>query len=257
MKSIIVVAWHNPEQKEKFCEAWGILAGDERVHFEQDKDRSGCAKTKNRGVAAALRKGPGTIIILDDDCFPLSEREPEPLHRFIHRHMDALEPQEVEMYEQVTDPPSRGTPYFTRTRTMPVAGSMGFWEHVGDYDAPGQLVHGATCPMTFKKAPIFGKYFPLSGMNLAFRVGWAKHVEFVDLPRWDDIFMGYVWQRVAYQLGFCFNLGGPVVRHSRQSNVWENLKDEAKYMEANETLWRDIAECPSSTPSELKKLIPQ
>lgn len=53
-----------------------------------------------------------------------------------------------------------------------------------------------------------------------------------------------------------FNLGGPVVRHSRQSNVWRNLELEAVHAEANDTLWRRIAEYPSRNYETLRKLLP-
>ena len=38
----------------------------------------------------------------------------------------------------------------------------------------------------------------------------------------------------------CFSLAGPLVRHSRQSNVWQNLRDEAENLERNETIWQAI-----------------
>ena len=157
----------------------------------------------------------------------------------------------------VTNPPSRGTPYHCRTLKMPVAASMGFWTNIGDYDAPAQLVLGPATPMTFDRRPVFGRYFPCCGMNLAFRPGqWLPWCQFIDVPRMDDIWMGWLWERHAYDLGYCFNLNGPLVRHSRQSNVWANLRDEARYLEANDTLWRDIAVNPAKDYETLRALLP-
>lgn len=237
MKTTVVVPWHNPSQLELFCQSWGIDSSDPRVVFQQDENKEGCARTKNKGIQKAINSGADIVIVLDDDCFPETGQT---LRSFIESHEQALLPQPVELFEVVTDPPSRGTPYFNRSIMMPVAASMGFWSHVGDYDAPGQLVHGATHPMTFSRKAIHGRYFPLCGMNLAFRVTEWPWCQFIDVPRFDDIWQGFIWQKKAYAYGQCFNLNGPIIRHSRQSNVWANLRDEAPNLERNETIWHDI-----------------
>jgi hypothetical protein len=209
--------------------------------FKHDSDRSGCALTKNRGIRQAIDEGAEVVIVLDDDCFPHGDQS---LDEFIEAHVIALEPQPVVMIEAVTEPPSRGTPYFNRTIKMPVAASMGFWSEIGDYDAPGQLVHGSRHPMTFSRKAMHGRYFPLCGMNLAFRVEEWPWCQFIDVPRFDDIWQGFVWQKKAYSEGKCFNLSGPIVRHSRQSNVWKNLRDESANLERNETIWIDVHNAP-------------
>jgi len=237
MKTIVVVPWYNSEQLGKFIEAWAISVSDTRFVFQQDKNRDGCAMTKNNGIRAAMEAGADTIVVLDDDCLP---NDGQTVSRFIADHENALEPQAVEMFEAVTDPPSRGTPYFNRTITMPVAASMGFWTGIGDYDAPGQLVHGPTKPMKFRRETIHGRYFPLCGMNIAFRTTEWPWCQFIHVARFDDIWQGFLWQRKAFADGKCFNLAGPVVQHSRQSNVWGNLKDEAVNLERNETIWQEI-----------------
>lgn len=250
----IVVPWHNPEQIEAWKDAWGVTENHPDLILQQDTDKSGCAVTKNRGIQKAIEQGADWVVVLDDDCLP--SMEAQVLEELCQNHWLELQPQDVEMFQTVTDPPSRGTPYFNRTLKMEVAASMGFWEHVGDYDAPGQLVHGARKPMTFKQEVIYGKYFPLCGMNLAFRVKWWPWCQFIDVSRFDDIWQGFIWQKKAYAEGCCFNLRGPIVRHSRQSNVWANLRDEAKYLEANEMVWSVIAASSSSDYEELRKLLP-
>ena len=237
MTTRIVVPWHNRTQLDAFLDAWGITLADDRVHFQHDRNREGCARTKNKGIRAAIDSGAEVVIVLDDDCLP---KNGQTLASFIDAHEQALEPQPVEMFEAATDPPSRGTPYFCRSITMPVAASMGFWSHVGDYDAPGQLVHGATAPMQFNRKAMHGRYFPLCGMNLAFRADQWPWCQFVDVPRFDDIWQGFLWQKKAFAQGECFNLAGPIVRHSRQSNVWANLREESQNLERNETIWKEI-----------------
>jgi len=249
MKTKVIIPWHNVEQLRTFLKAWNIQQDDDRAIFQQDKTREGCARTKNRGIASAIESGSEIAIILDDDCFPHADMT---LADFIEAHEAALEPQDVEMFEAVTEPPSRGTPYFNRTIKMPVAASMGFWTHVGDYDAPSQLVHGATKPMEFRRRSVYGRYFPLCGMNLAFRLSEHPWCEFIDVPRFDDIWQGFLWQKKAFSEGKCFNLNGPLVLHSRQSNVWKNLSDESLNLERNETMWKKIHEMKLSDYGVMK-----
>ena len=252
MKTIVVVPWHNRNQLDLFIDAWKVSFSDERILFQQDRDKSGCALTKNSGIRRAIDDGAEILIGLDDDCFPETGQT---LDSFINAHEQALKPQLVEMFEVVTDPPSRGTPYFNRTITMPVAASMGFWSEIGDYDAAAQLVHGARHPMTFSRKTMHGRYFPLCGMNLAFRATEWPWCQFVNVPRFDDIWQGFLWQRKAFAQGQCFNLAGPIVRHSRQSNVWANLRDEALNLERNETIWQDIYKSQLTTYYETMQLL--
>jgi hypothetical protein len=249
MNTKIVVPWYNHDQIKAFIKAWQISDLDARVVFQLDATREGCATTKNKGIKAAIDMGAQIVIVLDDDCFP---HEGQTVEELIVGHEIALRPQPVDMFECVTNPPSRGTPYFNRTVTMPVAASMGFWSHIGDYDAPGQLVHGATKPMEFERKAMFGRYFPLCGMNLAFHVSEWPWCKFIDVPRFDDIWQGFLWQKKAYSEVRCFNLNGPIVRHSRQSNVWKNLQDETLNLERNETIWQDVHNMPLSDYESMK-----
>lgn len=260
----VVVPWHNEEQFEQFCEAWQVLnVGcvtfcDETTIAtfapQRDTTKAGCAATKNAGIMRAIAAGADVVVVLDDDCFPTDTRNSR-LASLVLGHLAALKPQPVPMFRTVTKPASRGTPFKPENRcmTMPVAASMGFWVGVGDYDAPSQLVYGPEHPMKFKTRPVFGQYFPLCGMNLAFTATWWPWCKFIDVPRYDDIWQGWLWQKKAYSMGYCFNLGGPLVRHASQSNVWANLKDEAQNAERNETLWREIAEARSHEYEELKR----
>lgn len=248
MKATVVVPWHNIEQRKAFVTAWDISPNDSRLLLQQDTSKEGCAKTKNKGIRRAIDGGADIVIVLDDDCYP---EYGQTINSLIEGHVAALEPQWVEMFESVTDPPSRGTPYFNRTIQMPVAASMGFWSGVGDYDAPGQLVHGAMKPMVFHRKTIWGRYFPLCGMNLAFRATEWPWCQFINTPRFDDIWQGFIWQKKAFADGKCFNLSGPIVRHARQSNVWANLKDEAVNLERNESIWQEIHYTPLTTYQQM------
>ena len=251
----VVVPWVTMEEIDMFLEAWGAEGGEPWLILQQDEYHEGCGVTKNKGVAAAVAKGAEVVVILDGDCYP-DDRGAQSLLELVGGHLRAMRPQSVCLYRTVTSPPSRGTPYFESTVLMEVAASMGFWTDVGDYCAVRQLAHKAA-PMSFIREPIHGQYFPLCGMNLAFRPAvWHPWCEFIDVARFDDIWMGWLWQRHAYQHRYCFNLAGPLVRHSRQSNVWKNLKAEALYLEENETLWRDIAMSSADDYDTLRSLLP-
>lgn len=263
-KVMVVVPWHRDEERVGFLRAWGIA--DSRIppwlQMQHDAKLEGCGMTKNKGIANAIMHGADIVVVLDGDCFPVGalgyEGEPQPqtLDELMAAHVKALEPQPVAMFETVTRPSSRGTPYSQRSLTMPVAASMGFWTEIGDYCAVRQLAHEAT-EMDFHRSTVFGRYFPLCGMNLAFRpADWRPWSDFIVVPRFDDIWMGWLFQREAYRRGFCFNLAGPLVRHSRQSNVWKNLRDEAVHLEASETLWQRIAMAKENDYASLRALLP-
>jgi hypothetical protein len=250
----VVVPWVSEEQLDSFRRAWNVPdRKPDWLVLQHDSQREGTGATKNKGIERATREGAEVVVVLDDDCYPEGQTG---LAEFVQRHLESLEPQEVELFEAVTDPPSRGTPYAGRTVTMPVAASMGFWSEVGDYCAVRQLALGAG-PMTFSRKAMHGRYFPLCGMNLAFRPkDWFPWCRFIEVLRFDDIWMGWLWQREAYRRGCCFNLAGPTVRHARQSNPWTNLRQEAEYLERNEVLWREIAMHGSGDYGSLRGLLP-
>ena len=62
-----MVAWHDQDQIDKFKDAWGQPR--DNVIFQYDRDKEGCAITKNKGIARALEDGAEVVIILDDDCY--------------------------------------------------------------------------------------------------------------------------------------------------------------------------------------------
>jgi hypothetical protein len=253
----VVVAWHNENQRDTFLEAWNIDTIPDWLFLQQDRDKSGGAKTKNAGIRRAIDAGAGVIVVIDDDCAPEpTENYGRSLEQFVQLHIGALEPQPVKMVEQMTSVPCRGMPYFTRTVEMPVACSLGFWTNIADLDAASQLVLGSKTLVEFKREALHGRYTPMCGMNYAFRKEWFPFCLMVEnVGRMDDIFAGWIWQKVAYEKGFCFNFAGPLIKHTRQSDVFANLRSEAEYLEKNETIWKDIHSANTTDYSELRKLI--
>lgn len=240
----VVVAWHNPEQLKEFKQEWNVKP-DDPIIFQEDKDGEGCAITKNKGIKNAYNAGAQVICVIDDDCYPEHKNyHPYNIRSLLIEHAAALQPQAVQRVIPTTAPSPRGMPYFNTSMKMPVAASMGFWTNIPDFDAVAALIRGSSATVKFRQEVVFGHYFPFCGMNFAFRREWIDCAQLINAARWDDIWMGWVWEKVAYEKNHCFNLRGPVVRHSRQSNVWRNLREESKYIEQNETLWSDIASRP-------------
>ena len=249
MNAKIVTPWHNISQLDKFLAAWRCDGSHPRLLLSPDTTGAGCANTKNAGIARAIAGGTDIVIVLDDDCYPTPAllEQADPLDAFALGHIASLSArQPVELCRAITQPASRGTPYFERCLPVQPAAAMGYWTNVGDYDAPAQLVRGATHPMRFRSEPMMHRYFPLSGMNVSFFASDWPWFKFVDVPRFDDIWAGFLFQRYAYETGRCIALDAPSVVHSRQSNVWHNLRQEAGNLEANETIWQTIATTPWS-----------
>lgn len=257
---IVIVPYHNQEQIEKFCAKWGVqdMESDPLVLFFQDSEGYGCARTKNQAVGVAVVKHNAEIVvILDDDCYPVPKSGMN-LTNFAEAHVKNLtNPCPVEMFEAITEVPSRGTPRFSRTKDYPVAASIGFWQGSHDYSAVDDLSHRKWPMNCFMKPSIFGKHFALSGMNIAFRPkDWLPWCQFIDVPRYDDIWMGLLFQKEAYRRGFCFSLQGPEVFHDKQSNLFANLRHETQWYEENETLWLKIMESEATDYATLRALLP-
>jgi hypothetical protein len=223
--------------------------------LEQDIDGKGCAVTKNRGIQRAMDAGADVVVVLDSDCFP--SKEVQTLEELMKAHLNALKPQRLPVFEVTTNPPARGVPYFNRTIEIPVAASVGFWEHIPDRDAARQLIEGATAPMEYQRRVVYGRPTMLCGMNIAFNPNlWMPWCSFIDIPRMDDVFMSWLWCKEASRRNYCFNLNGPLIRHSRQSNLFASLIEEAEWLGFNETIWLDIWMHESTDYKTLRALIP-
>lgn len=255
---MIVVPWHLPEVRDSFIAAWGITSIPEWLIMEHDVNREGCAVTKNRGVKRAADGGAEVVVILDSDCFPSDKgfTVPRTLEGIMAAHLECLKPQEIPVFEVTTEPPARGVPYFNRTLKIPVAASLGFWEIMPDRDAARQLIEGVTASMRFDRRVIYGRPTMCCGMNIAFRTSWFPWTQFINVSRMDDVFFSWLFCKEASRRHHCINLGGPAIRHSRQSHVFKSLIDEAKYLEINETLWSDIWLHPATDYETLRALIP-
>ena len=221
---------------------------------------------RSYGYYKAYQQGADMIVTLDDDCYP-NESNGE---GFIERHWSRLSSggQCEAWSETASGVPTRGLPYFNRTRRWPVAINHGMWTGVPDLDAPTQLVSSrSSLEFHFENQTIpVGMYFPMCGMNLAFRREVVPAMYFMlmgrdyEYDRFGDIWAGIVVKKVCDHLGYAVTSGEPAVAHRRASNVWSNLRKEVAGLEVNEEFWQrvDRAKLTQTTFSQsYKELVTQ
>ena len=195
---------------------------------------------------AALRK-PDMIVTLDDDCYPLPGIAGM---SFFELHWQRLEQGGTDQAwsSSGTGTKPRGIPYYRQERSRPCVVNHGLWTNVPDFDAPTQLLQArGTTPFVFDDRTIpVGQYFPMCGMNLAFRPEAVPALYFLLMgkgepyDRFGDIWSGVFVKKIADHLGWAINSGSPAIEHQRASNVWANLRKEAPGLEVNEDLWAAV-----------------
>jgi reversibly glycosylated polypeptide/UDP-arabinopyranose mutase len=171
------------------------------------------------------------VITLDDDVEPSGDT--------IKDHINALEMRVPVSWISTTSLYTRGFPYGIRDEAEVVL-SHGVWNGVKDWDAPTQLVR-ANPDVTFYKGPIpKGILYPMCAMNLAFKrkalpiMYQAPMGHRIGLDRFADIWCGIESKKEIDAHGWGVVSGYATVNHMRASNVFTNLKKEAKGLEMNE-----------------------
>jgi hypothetical protein len=211
------------------------------------------------GFYQAWRLGAELICTLDDDCFPLLRSRPY----LVAGHRRNLW-QTPRWASSVPGLRVRGLPYHNQGAHPRVAVSMGLWAGHADVDAVTALSGGAreiparVAWRRFRTRVMPGtQYFPLCGMNLAFRREAACLMYFPPMGqgspygRFDDIWCGLVLQRVCRHLGYGLTVGRPLVRHQRASDPFANLVKEAPGVRDHERLWEVIDAIRLSADSPL------
>jgi reversibly glycosylated polypeptide/UDP-arabinopyranose mutase len=203
------------------------------------------------GLLMAYRMGATHILTLDDDCYP-HDRSP-----IFAGHVDRMEgvPRWI---PSVPGMMTRGLPYRNLGTASNVVASMGLWSGIPDLDAIQSLndldfaTDGRFAPPAGSRIMPAGQYFPLCGMNFCIRADVTPLAYFPLMGdgspyrRFDDIWMGIIFKRIADHLGLAISVGEPFVRHQRASDVMVNLVKEAPGIAANETFWEAIDAVPLS-----------
>lgn len=195
------------------------------------------------GYFKAVQLGTDVIVTLDDDCFPIAPG-------FIEKHVRNLfdTSSEDAWVSTGTGVIPRGVPYLSRKRSQKVGISHGLWTNVPDYDACTQLVIGrgeGRFEPVHQSIPV-GKYYPMCGMNLAWRAELTPAMYFLlmgrewPFDRFGDIWAGVFSKKICDHLGMGVVSGDPMIEHRRASNVWANLQKEAPGLPFNEQLWSAV-----------------
>lgn len=192
---------------------------------------------RNLGFAYVAKYLPQAdyIITLDDDTLPYNDT--------IQDHLDALNSKVPVSWLSTASEFMRGFPYGIREEAEVVL-SHGVWHGVADWDAATQLILGNR-PVDFYKGPIpKGIFYPMCIMNVGFKRKLLPYFyqapmgKKVGLDRFADIWSGIESKKVIDSKGWAVYSGKAAVRHERASNVFTNLKKEARGLEFNEDFWQ-------------------
>lgn len=245
----VLVIEDNPERSFDLGErdwvehfAWAEIDADLGADSWIIPRRSDCVRSY--GYLQALRRQPELVITLDDDCYPHSES-------FVERHRGRLrEPVWEDAWTNTLDGATpRGVPYQELRRSRDCMLSHGLWTEVADFDALTQLARGRGDAPEFSLAERVvpsGRYFPMCGMNLAFRPELIPALYFLLMgrehayDRFGDIWAGLFAKKICDHLGWAVRSGEPFVEHRRASNVWSNLAKEVPGLPLNEQLWQVV-----------------
>jgi reversibly glycosylated polypeptide / UDP-arabinopyranose mutase len=270
--AIAVPTCRYDDQYQTFCEAWNplfkqhevilvtaidgdapeVATFDYRTNEHRAFETTGfddlCVKRssaiRNKAFAVIAERFPEaeTIITLDDDVLPIYGVSGDS----IAEHRKTLKDRSCSLWTETASSRMRGYPFTFPDE--PVMVSHGVWSGIPDFDAPETLVR-FTPDVKFEKQRIpRGSFFPMCGMNLAFRrevLPWMYFAPTRKLPgaeRFDDIWCGLYLKRELDKRGWAAFTGGAMVRHERASNVFRNLIHEAVGIAVNEHLWRHLDE---------------
>ena len=213
----------------------------------------GDSAIRSFGFWRAWATGAEIIFTLDDDCYPTDDD-------LVQMHRDNLycTPAWGSSVEGLR---VRGLPHRNLGVLRDVHLSMGLWRGTPDLDAVMTLAGSEPAAAAIAAAPTrvmpAAQYFPMSGMNLAFRREITCLMYFAPMGngqpfrRFDDIWCGIVLQRIFRHLGYAIVCGRPLVDHRRASDAFVNLVKEAPGIAANERLWEtiDAVELRADTPA--------
>jgi hypothetical protein len=254
--------------------AGGECYGEMKLYNDSDideylKDDSWIISRKDSAVRSfgflrAYQDGATMIVSLDDDCDPIEGI------KLIAGHESAFSwtPYWVSSVARMR---VRGLPYtsLTTAPSLPnVMLNMGLWAGHPDLDAVTTLAHGSQFPYQPPAGSWVvpaGQFFPLCGMNFAFRREITPLMYFgLQGPPWpvarfDDIWCGIISKHIMDHLNMRVTIGDPLVQHIRASDPLVNLEKEARGIRLNEEFWRYVADCPLTrdTPRDCMRQVGQ
>lgn len=267
---IVIVVEDNPTKKFKLNVDHHVCWQDIDVNLDKDAwmiSRRDSA-IRSYGFLLAYKFGADYIFTLDDDCHPIDSPS-----SFIEGHISAMN-DTPRWSEAILGMRTRGMPYDNLGKLDNVMLNMGLWTNVPDYDSIQMFTVGAAGLSGFTPPPgnriiPSGQYFPLCGMNLAFKREFAPLAYFLLMgqnqpySRFDDIWFGIISKKICDHLGWFMSVGEPFVEHQRASDKFANLTKESPGLKTNESFWETVddiqlsgsnpIECMLEISSGLKK----
>ena len=208
---------------------------------------------RSYGYYKASKKRTDYVLTVDDDCYP----ERNYRGGFLKLMQKALEKKPINgrwwntLDSDIIFP--RGYPHEEREAAHEVILHHGLWSNVPDLDAVTQMKYPKFKTRPFKDTEIipWGKYFPMCGMNVAFKAKAIPAMYFLLMgkdsngKRWPydragDVWCGLFIKKISDHLGHSMSSGAPSVHHSRASNVDVNFKKEKPTMPVHEKLWKKV-----------------
>jgi hypothetical protein len=200
---------------------WKVKENEHNVRHIVSPDRTlygeKTSAIRQAGLDAAYDAGNLYVLTLDDDCVVPYD--------WAESHVKALRGRVPVCWNTVPGQVIRGR---TLDHDLPVGISHGLWSGVLDYPAWWQVANNPGLveieDRGWERIPF---PFPMCGMNVGFRREVLPAVYFQhQFLRHDDIFAGFVAQRILELHGYGFVNGGAVVQHRRASNAEVNWKKE-------------------------------
>lgn len=206
--------------------------------FEQFHKSAAC---KNFGTWLAYKKGYEYIIVIDSDCIIPDG--------FVKNHLDNLQKQTPGWDNPLKNIGwfSRGYPYHEREHETWC--HMGLWEHELDLYGNDRL-DKERIPRHPKaqEYEVCTSFIPLSGMNLSFKREAIPYMLFlpnykysdVQFSRHDDIWGGYIFQKLLHTKKRGLSYGDPIVYHDTEVDAKADAKIENDMIKYEERFFTEI-----------------
>lgn len=198
----------------------------------------------------AYKEGYDIVVGLDSDCI-VSEG-------FIKQHIASLSLTGFGWDNplQFVGRYSRGYPY--SQRAWPIMANMGLWKNVLDINGKDRTEdEPVSTNMPENGTHFITGNFPFSGMNFALRRNAVPlflflpnmKIEDDDFRRIDDVWGGYIFQKLAHKVHMGLSYGGPIVFHDTKVVAEEDAAEEAAMYKWEERFINAVDRAVSSMPS--------
>jgi hypothetical protein len=206
------------------------------------------------GMLVALTRKYDMLVFVDDDTYPFMNVD------FLGEHWKNLNTQYDSCYSKNSDWVNshpflfaRGFPYnqrlpkdcFSKKCDAPPILSLGLWAGIPDLNAIDYICYNIQYQhsLTVSNFSVGKNQFaPIGGMNVAFKpeiIPAYYQMFFAD--RFEDIFSGIFLLKITSHLGFCVNIGNPIITHKKAPrDYFDDSIIEMSTLKFNEQLWQIV-----------------